>query len=263
MPGFDGWGSVLTLREIHRLKRSTESRLHREATSQRRAFSLIELIVVVGVMLMLMGLAVPACSFIKSGNDFAAGVSMVANSLEQSRAYAMANNTYVFWGIQKCDANTPEEEVPKVSGVGRVAIGAVVSLDGTRIYDPNANDMKGDWEGKTQSGTRFMQLGNILCRDGVSLATNPLPGTGNLLRTSDPRTLRMSRGGRQFCHSAPHREARGPGTLSTNASRLIRRAASRCSVEKGPIGSSSGSCPLAERSRISTRAMSPLSKSMR
>ena len=208
LPGFDGWASVLTLRESLRLKRSTKRRLPGDAERARRAFSLIELIVVVGVMLMLMGLAVPAFSLIKGGNDFAAGVSMIANSLEQSRAHAMAHNTYVFWGIQECNANLPEEQVPQEdagegSGYGRVAVGAVVSLDGTRIYDPNAADMKVDWETKTRSGGRLMQLGNILWRDGVSLATNPLPGTGNLLRPSEPTPLQISGVNGPLSFSAP------------------------------------------------------------
>jgi hypothetical protein len=121
---------------------------------------------------------------------------MIANSLEQSRAYAMAHNTYVFWGIQECNANLPEEQVPQEdaregSGYGRVAVGAVVSLDGTRIYDPNAADRKVDWETKTRSGARLMQLGNILWRDGLSLPTDPLTGTGNLLRPSEPTPLQI------------------------------------------------------------------------
>jgi hypothetical protein len=63
---------------------------------------------------------------------------MIANSLEQSRAYAMAHNTYVFWGIQECNANLPEGQVPQEgSGYGRVAVGAVVSLDGTRLAGEN------------------------------------------------------------------------------------------------------------------------------
>ncbi len=183
-------------RGSHSGLRPSPKRLSVETNRPRRAFSLIELLVAVGVILVLMGLAVPAFSYIKGGNDFAAGVSMIANSLEQSRAYAMANNTYVFWGIQECNANLPEERVPQEeagegSG-GRVAVGAVVSLDGTRIYDPNAADRERDWETKTRSGTRLMQLGSILWRDGVSLPTDPLPGTGNLLRPSSPTPLQIS-----------------------------------------------------------------------
>lgn len=61
-----------------------------------RGFTLIELLVVVGIILILMVGAVPAFYSLNGGSDFSSQLSLIASSLEQSRAYSMANNTYVF-----------------------------------------------------------------------------------------------------------------------------------------------------------------------
>lgn len=62
--------------------------------------------------------------------------SDLASTLVRARAYAMANNTYVWVGIQEVDASY--SDAPGVhqspTGFGRIAVCAVASNDGTTIY---------------------------------------------------------------------------------------------------------------------------------
>jgi prepilin-type N-terminal cleavage/methylation domain-containing protein len=158
-----------------------------------RAFTLIELLVVVGIILILMVGAVPAFYSLKGGSDFSSQLSLIASSLEQSRAYSMANNTYVFWDIQEVDARESEEGVVQVNGTGRIAIGVVASLDGTRIYDTSAPDLPADWSSKTLSGFRLIQLRKVAACGNMSLSPTALPNSGNLARPgSASQTLQLT-----------------------------------------------------------------------
>jgi hypothetical protein len=55
----------------------------------------------------------------------------------RARAYAMANNTYVFVGISEVDASVPTSTTPQTAGNGRMGVAVVASNDGTRTYDSN------------------------------------------------------------------------------------------------------------------------------
>jgi Tfp pilus assembly protein FimT len=176
------------------------SPLRRRVRANRRgAFSLIELVAVVGIILVLMAGAVPAFHSIKGGSDFANHLSTIANSLEQSRAYAMTNNTYVFWGIQNANAGDSANAETQRNGTGRVIVGTVASVDGTRIYDPSGSDTQiaTDWADKTRSGARLIQLGKTVVCEGITVSdgspNETLPSTGNLARVSD-NTLNLTRG---------------------------------------------------------------------
>src|SRR5579871_2836352 len=68
-------------------------------TRRPAGFTLTELLVVVAIILMMMSVAIPAFNAIRGGTDFTSVVYDVAGILDQSRAYAMANNTYVLVGI--------------------------------------------------------------------------------------------------------------------------------------------------------------------
>jgi len=97
-------------------------------------FTLVELLVVVAVMVIMSGLAIPAFQAIKGGTDVTTTAYNMQGILDQARAYAMTNNTYVFVGIQEFAASIDSTAVPQVSGTGRVAVAVVASKDGTRGY---------------------------------------------------------------------------------------------------------------------------------
>src|SRR5450432_1932355 len=91
----------------------------------RRAFTLIELLAVMGIMIIMLALLVPSITGIKGANDLTKAAFGVSDFLEQARSYAMANHTYVFVGLQETDGSQPDSAKPQVSGTGRLAIAAV------------------------------------------------------------------------------------------------------------------------------------------
>jgi len=82
----------------------------------------------------MMGLAIPAFNAIRGGTDFTSEVYSFSGALQQARAYAMANNTYVLVGIEEVSAAQNASATPQVSGTGRIAIAIIASKDGTRPY---------------------------------------------------------------------------------------------------------------------------------
>ncbi|MEO6970937.1 MAG: prepilin-type N-terminal cleavage/methylation domain-containing protein [Chthoniobacterales bacterium] len=87
-----------------------------------RAFTLVEMLVVIGVISILLVAVVPAFNSINSGRSVASAVDQVAAALESARAEAMATRTYVYVGF----ANTVNS-----NGTAELRCGAVASLDGS------------------------------------------------------------------------------------------------------------------------------------
>ena len=100
----------------------------------RAAFSLLELLLVISIIVVLAVMTIPALSSIKGGRDLTSAAYSIAGILDQARAYAIANNTYVWVGITEVDVSVASSTTPQVAGNGRVAIAVVASRDGTRGY---------------------------------------------------------------------------------------------------------------------------------
>ena len=100
-------------------------------------FSLVELLVVVGIISLLLGLMGPVLHTLIGRGDLNKATGDIQGLFEQARSYALANNTYVYVGIQEVDALSPTAN----NGVGRIALAAVASLTGQRPYGtpPNPN----------------------------------------------------------------------------------------------------------------------------
>lgn len=98
-------------------------------------FTLIELLVVVAVMVLLMTLAIPAYNAISGGVDFTSEVYNMAGTLDQARAYAMANDTYVLVGIIELSAAQSASANPQSGAAGgRIEMAAIASKSGNRPY---------------------------------------------------------------------------------------------------------------------------------
>ena len=74
---------------------------------RRRAFTLLEMLVVMGIIAILMVLVAPAFTNLKSAGDVTNAVYGIQGLLDNARTYAKANNTYVFVGFAEVDV-TPE-----------------------------------------------------------------------------------------------------------------------------------------------------------
>src|SRR2546430_15085493 len=92
-------------------------------------FTLLELLIVVGIIGLLMVLIAPAFTTIKGGTDVTSAAYTIKGVLDAARTYAKANNTYTWVGFAgSIGSNTPQN----ISGQVKVAI--VASKDGTNLW---------------------------------------------------------------------------------------------------------------------------------
>src|SRR5437762_3349675 len=120
--------------------RSLNSQLSTK-NSQRccAAFTLIELLIVVGIIAVLLVLMAPAFTTMKGGNDVTSAAYTIQGVLDTARTYAKANNTYTWVGFHEEDVSQPSishGSDPCTGCVGRVVMSIVASKNGTMIYDP-------------------------------------------------------------------------------------------------------------------------------
>ena len=165
---------------------------------RRVAFTLVEMLVVMGVILVLLALLVPAIKGIAGGNDFTMATGGIANTLEQARAYAMANNTYVYVGINEFDVTESSSVSPRSAGPGKfgqVVVAAVAARDGTRGYDAN-NQAAAGWSSYYQNGSPLLAVDKLHVYNNVHLVdlesggATP-PATGKMARASVPDSTRI------------------------------------------------------------------------
>jgi prepilin-type N-terminal cleavage/methylation domain-containing protein len=89
-----------------------------------RGFTLLELLIVVGIIALLMVLIAPAFTTIKGGTDVTSAAYTIKGVLDTARTYAKANNTYTWVGFAGSIG-------PTLTGQVQVAI--VASKDGTDL----------------------------------------------------------------------------------------------------------------------------------
>jgi len=110
--------------------------------SKRGGFTLVEMLVVIAIMGILSVLiAVSFAGILSAGYD--SELSNFASLLTQARAYAIANNSYVYVGIEEVDSTVSPNEVPQTpalttqgTGGGSIAVAVIATSDGSRGYDP-------------------------------------------------------------------------------------------------------------------------------
>ena len=164
---------------IFKLQASTRrSRAVGRRGDRRRAFTLIEMLVVMGIIAILMVLVAPAFTNLKSAGDVTGAAYTVKGVLDQARTYAMANNTYTWVGFyeENTTASAPTNSAPPYPGKGRVLLAIVASKDGTKIYedaDPVAS-LPGD---RISQIGKLVTIGNIHVTDigNPSPTPNPTP----------------------------------------------------------------------------------------
>src|SRR5215831_11094712 len=87
---FGGSGSPITDCLVHPKRRDPES---------VRGFTLLELLIVVGIVGLLLVLLAPAFTTIKGGRDVTSAAYTIKGVLDTARTYAKANNTYTWVGF--------------------------------------------------------------------------------------------------------------------------------------------------------------------
>jgi type II secretory pathway pseudopilin PulG len=124
--------------------------MQREGAS---AFTLLELLIVVGIIGLLLVLITPAFTTIKGGTDVTSAAYTIKGVLDTARTYAKANNTYTWVGFFEEDASQPSNS-PATTGTGRVVLSIVASKDGTTVYN-SSNPAPID-------PTRLVQVGKLI-----------------------------------------------------------------------------------------------------
>jgi prepilin-type N-terminal cleavage/methylation domain-containing protein len=146
-----------------------------------RGFTLLELLIVVGIIALLLVLIAPAFTYIKGGNDVTSAAYTIKDVLDTARTYAKANDTYTWVGFKEENVENPASPNSSPPPVGRIVMSIVASNDGTIAYDP-ANLAQQDLT------TKLTQVGKLTKIENVHLWTNPctnlsLCGTGSTFDT--------------------------------------------------------------------------------
>lgn len=141
------------------------------------AFSLVELLLAMGTMALMMAFALPAVGPLYTAGDATKAAYDVAGVLENARAYALANHTYVWVGFFEEDAVRGDA----VAGTGRIILSTVASRDGTLIYDPNsvASPAKAISPGRLLQVQKLVKIENMRLMTASSATGAVFPrGTG-------------------------------------------------------------------------------------
>jgi len=139
------------------------------------AFTLFELLIVLGIVGLLMVLIAPAFTTIKGGTDVTSAAYSIKGVLDTARTYAKANNTYTWVGFYEEDVSRPSV-IPAPnptcpSCVGRLVMSIVASKDGTNVY--------GSSGAATIDATRLIQVGKLVKIENVHVPLFALgAGTG-------------------------------------------------------------------------------------
>src|SRR6266498_4625209 len=129
---------------------------HRSPQRERAsAFTLLELLIVIGIIAILMVLIVPAFTNIKSGTDATSAAHTIKGVLDTARTYAKANNTYVWVGFFEEDGSVPSASPTATPGNGRIVISTVASKDGTEVYTMPIGSPAADMDA---DGTKLLQV---------------------------------------------------------------------------------------------------------
>lgn len=115
----------------------------------RLAFSLIELLVVIGILAIMMVIAVPVVGSLSGSRTMSANVDALSDLLEYARTEAQARKTYVWVGFK----NLPTTDPANSSANHEVAAAAFWSTDGTA----------------TATGSAIQPLSRVVRLKGVKL----------------------------------------------------------------------------------------------
>jgi len=155
-PGESDAGPVPSLRRPHRF----------------RAFSLLELLVVMAIIVIMSSLIGPAMNAIRGGGDLTMAAYNISDALQQARAYAMAQNTFVYVGIKETDAGKETLD----DGTGSIAVAIVASKNGERPYGQTPGPLSGSPSAKNP----VIPISRLQKFSNAHLATAPLSNDGGM-----------------------------------------------------------------------------------
>jgi prepilin-type N-terminal cleavage/methylation domain-containing protein len=138
----------------------------RERGRRSPGFTLLEMLIVVGIIALLLVLMAPAFTTIKGGTDVTSAAYTIKGVLDTARTYAKANNTYTWVGFFEEDVSS---STPGTQGIGRLVMSIVASNDGTMLYTAPLTTLV------TLPSASLIQVGKLIKIDNVHLKTFPDP----------------------------------------------------------------------------------------
>lgn len=135
--------------------------LHFVERDRCRGFTLLELLIVVGIIALLLVLIAPAFTNIRSAGDVTSAAYTIKGVLDTARTYAKANNTYTWVGFFEEDISQP----PATAGVGRLVMSIVASMDGTNLGADASSSVTGT--DNFIDPTRLIQVGKLIKIDNI------------------------------------------------------------------------------------------------
>lgn len=147
-----------------------------------RGFTLVEMLVVISIVSLLSILVSTGFQSIM-GSVEDGQVSDIASTFSRARAYAMANNTYVFVGIQEVNASNPSGGA-QTTGIGRIALSVMASSDGTKGYPTSIAASTPLTSLTVVSPVRHYDNLHLLTSAGTGIP-NQLPSTATSVTTSN------------------------------------------------------------------------------
>jgi prepilin-type N-terminal cleavage/methylation domain-containing protein len=137
---------------------------------RKGGFTLLELLIVVGIIAVLLVLIAPAFTTIKSGGDVTNAAYTIKGVLDTARTYAKANNTYTWVGFYEEDVSQSSTN-PATAGTGRLVMSIVASKNGTMLYTGNlVSSVILD-----PDSTTLIQVGKLIKIDNFHLKTFAAP----------------------------------------------------------------------------------------
>ena len=120
--------STSFLTPVSKLVRSVGEPPSQKGQHRQQGFTLVELLVVIGIMLILLSASIPAVQNLGASRGISSAASQISSALELAKSTAVSRNTYVWVGL----ATVANEE-----GNLETCVGIMMSKDGTS--DPGAS----------------------------------------------------------------------------------------------------------------------------
>ncbi len=134
-----------------------------------KAFTLVELLVVLAIITILTVIATPALQGLSGAKKFTNGLGQIAGILEQARAYATAQNTYVWVAFYPYD---PSTLTPPDNSGDALCVAAFASADGTDPIDWNSTTINLESSGTASvTGTTISQILRFTSFKQISIRT--------------------------------------------------------------------------------------------
>jgi prepilin-type N-terminal cleavage/methylation domain-containing protein len=157
-----------------------KARPERSRTGGVRGFTLVELLLVVGIVALLMVLIAPAFTYIKGGTDVTSAAYTIKGVLDTARTYAKANNTYTWVGFFEENVSNPASPNSDTPAVGRLIMSVVASKDGTMLYTGNLGTpvvLDPPGSGRLLQVDKPTKIDNVHLKTFAAATSNPPPDT--------------------------------------------------------------------------------------